>query len=130
MGPTGTTPWSMRYAGLISSLGGELLHPPFRMLAGENISSRFVVPTVASSVDLVVQVGVEVGGKRRIREIVGVPGRVEADIIETEPIFSSHHGRLRRVHGMPPRLEQFATHDIDIHGLLADASDVDQFTGG
>ena len=32
---------------------GVILHPPFPTLAGENISARFVVPTVATSVDLV-----------------------------------------------------------------------------
>ncbi len=90
------------------------------LLAGENISSRFVVPTVASSVDIVVQVAVEADGKRRVREIVAVPGRVEADIIETEPVFSSQLGKLARVHGMPPRLENFATQGIDIHALLAE----------
>ncbi len=99
-------------------------------MAGENISARFVVPTVASSVDIVVQVGVEVDGKRRVREIVGVPGRVESDIIETEPIFSLQQGRLARVHGMPPRLEQFSSHSIDIHGLLADVSHLDRGSVG
>jgi len=41
--------------------------------------------------------------------LVGVPGRVEADIIETEPIFSWQFGVLQRAHGMPPRLESFAS---------------------
>ncbi len=57
------------------------------LLAGENISARFVVPTVASSVDLVVHLGIDQYGVRRVNEIVGVPGRVENDIIEVEPIF-------------------------------------------
>ena len=57
------------------------------LLAGENISARFVVPTVASSVDLVVHLGIDEQGVRRVREIVSVPGRVEADVIETEAIF-------------------------------------------
>ncbi|MEO7352351.1 MAG: ATPase, T2SS/T4P/T4SS family, partial [Marmoricola sp.] len=54
------------------------------LLAGENISARFVVPTVASSVDLVVHLGLDHGGVRRVNEIVAVPGRVENDIVETE----------------------------------------------
>lgn len=91
------------------------------LLAGENISARFVVPTVASSVDLVVHVGIDPDGRRRVREIVAVPGRVEADTIETEPIFTLREGQLGRAHGMPPRLERFATVDIDIHALLSDA---------
>ena len=44
------------------------------LLAGENISARFVVPTVASSVDLVVHLGLDNGGVRRVNEIVAVPG--------------------------------------------------------
>ncbi len=44
------------------------------LLAGENISARFVVPTVASSVDLVVHLGIDNGGVRRVNEIVAVPG--------------------------------------------------------
>ena len=57
------------------------------LLAGENISARFVVPTVASSVDLVVHLGLDAAGVRRVNEIVAVPGRVENDIVETEPVF-------------------------------------------
>lgn len=97
------------------------------LLAGENISSHFVVPTVASSVDLVVHLGVDPQGKRRVHEIVGVPGRVESDVIETETLFTrrgegadaSGGGDLRRGHGMPPRLELFERAGIDVHTLLA-----------
>ncbi len=63
------------------------------LLAGENISARFVVPTVASSVDLVVHLGIDVGGTRRVNEIVAVPGRVEEDVIEIEPIFERSAGQ-------------------------------------
>ena len=44
------------------------------LLAGENVSARFVVPTVAASVDLVVHLGIDQHGVRRVNEIVGVPG--------------------------------------------------------
>jgi len=88
------------------------------LLAGENISARFVVPTVAASVDIVVHIGVEADGRRRVREIVAVPGRVEADVIETESIFSSTGSRLVRAEGMPPRLERFEVAGIDIHQVL------------
>jgi pilus assembly protein CpaF len=88
------------------------------LLAGENISARFVVPTVAASVDIVVHLAVEVGGKRKVREVVGVPGRVESDVIETEPIFHTHGGRLVRAQGMPPRTERFELVGIDVRALL------------
>ena len=88
------------------------------LLAGENISARFVVPTVAASVDLVVHLGIDQYGVRRVNEIVGVPGRVESDVIETEPIFERTTGDLRRTGGMPPRLELFERQGVDVHGIL------------
>jgi pilus assembly protein CpaF len=91
------------------------------LLAGENISSRFVVPTVAASVDIVVHLGVDGRGVRRVNEVVAVPGRVENDIIETEQVFHRGADGLSRVHGMPPRLEAFARAGIDVHALLGEA---------
>ena len=88
------------------------------MLAGENISARFVVPTVAASVDLVVHLGIDESGVRRVQEIVGVPGRVEGDVIETEAVFVRRDGRLRRAQGMPPRLDRFARVGVDVHAIL------------
>ena len=90
------------------------------LLAGENISARFVVPTVASSVDLVVHLGIDAHGTRRVNEIVGVPGRVENDIIETEPLFERRGGDLRRTGGMPPHIERYERIGIDVHRLLAE----------
>jgi pilus assembly protein CpaF len=92
------------------------------LLAGENISARFVVPTVAASVDLVVHLGIDQYGVRRVNEIVGVPGRVENDIIEVEPIFERTTGELRRTGGMPPRIELFERQGIDVHRVLSEAS--------
>ena len=74
------------------------------LLAGENISARFVVPTVASSIDLVVHLEVDHRGVRRVTEIVAVPGRIEQDIIEAETVFEFRDGQLRRGIGMPPRV--------------------------
>jgi pilus assembly protein CpaF len=93
------------------------------LLAGDNISARFVVPTVAASVDLVVHLGIDEHGVRRVNEIVGVPGRVENDIIETEPIFVRRGHELARTGGLPPRLEQYERRGIDVHRLLAGAVD-------
>ncbi|MCL8025662.1 CpaF family protein [Nocardioides bruguierae] len=89
------------------------------LLAGENISSRFVVPTVATSVDLVVHLGLDPRGRRHVNEIVAVPGRAEGDVIETEPIFTRRGGQLVRAHGTPPRPERFERLGIDVHALLA-----------
>jgi pilus assembly protein CpaF len=91
------------------------------LLAGENISAKFVVPTVASSVDLVVHLGIDVHGVRTVHEIVGVPGRVENDIIETESIFERRGSELRRTNGMPPRPELYERVGIDVHRILTEA---------
>jgi len=88
------------------------------LLAGENISARFVVPTVASSVDLVVHLGIGHDGVRRVEEIVGVPGRVENDVIETEPLFLSERHHLVRTQGMPPHAERYERVGIDVRALL------------
>ena len=94
------------------------------LLAGENIGSRFVVPTVAGSVDLVVHIATDHDGTRRVREIVGVPGRVEGDVVELEPIFTQLGGQLAHVDGYPPHAERFARAGYDIAELLGDASAV------
>ena len=84
------------------------------LLAGENVSAGFVVPTVASSVDLVVHLGMDATGQRRVREIVGVTGRVESDTIETTDLFTTRHGRLERGDGYPPRPERYEAAGIDL----------------
>ena len=88
------------------------------LLAGENISARFVVPTVASSVDLVVHLGLGYDGRRTVQEIVAVPGRVEGDVIETEPVFVRRGDDLVRAGGMPPRPERFERAGIDLTRIL------------
>jgi pilus assembly protein CpaF len=89
------------------------------LLAGENVGSRFVVPTVASSVDLVVHQAVDRDGVRRVREIVGVPGRVEGDVVEIADLFVSRGGRLQRADGFPPHVERFEAAGYDVTTLLA-----------
>jgi len=101
---------------------GRRLHSPYCMLSGENISARFVVPTVAASVDLVVHLGIDTHGVRRVNEIVAVPGRVENDIIETESIFARAGSDLVRQSGMPPRPERYDRVGIDVHRLLTGAA--------
>lgn len=88
------------------------------LLAGENISARFVVPTVAASVDLVVHLGIDGDGMRRVNEIVAVPGRVEEGTIETESVFVRGPDGLARATGTPPRPERFERAGVDLSALL------------
>jgi pilus assembly protein CpaF len=88
------------------------------LLAGENVGSRFVVPTVAGSVDLVVHAALEHDGVRRVREVVAVPGRVEGDVVETADLFVQRDGVLRRADGFPPHPERFRRAGFDVAALL------------
>jgi len=88
------------------------------LLAGENISAGFVVPTVAGCIDLVVHVATDPEGRRQVREVVAVPGRVEADVVVLEPVFVRRGDRLVRADGFPPHLERFAAGGIDVRRLL------------
>ena len=89
------------------------------LLAGENVSHQFVVPTVANSVDVVVHTARDPQGHRRVREIVAVPGRVEGDVIETADIFTTRAERLVRADGWPPHVERFARAGCDLAELLS-----------
>jgi pilus assembly protein CpaF len=89
------------------------------LLAGENVGSRFVVPTVAGSIDLVIHAALEHDGVRRVREVVAIPGRVEGDVVETADIFTQREGELRRADGFPPHPDRFRRAGYDVAELLA-----------
>ncbi len=89
------------------------------LLAGENVGARFVVPTVAAAIDLVVHLALERDGARRVREIVAVPGRTEGDVVETGDVFVSRDGRLVRGTGFPSFDDRFARAGYDLAELLA-----------
>lgn len=72
------------------------------LLAGENIGSAFVVPTVASTVDLVVHTALDAQGRRAVAEVLAVTGRVENGNIEADPVFVRRDGELVRGHGRGP----------------------------
>jgi pilus assembly protein CpaF len=88
------------------------------LLAGENVSDRFVVPTVASCVDLVVHLGLDARGRRRVREVLAVPGRTENGVVETADLYRWHDERLVRGEGYPPHADRFARIGVDLPGLL------------
>jgi pilus assembly protein CpaF len=88
------------------------------LLAGENVTHSFVVPTVASSVDLVVHIMRDGLGHRRVREIVAVPGRVEADVVEVADVFVTKRDRLVRADGWPPHDDRFVSAGFDLAELL------------
>lgn len=92
------------------------------LLAGSNVSSSFVVPTVASSVDLVVHMALEADGRRRVQEVAALSGAVEGDVVEVSDIFVTRGGRLTRGSGFPPHPERFARAGYDVVRLLGQES--------
>ncbi|HWS59052.1 MAG TPA: ATPase, T2SS/T4P/T4SS family [Actinotalea sp.] len=90
------------------------------LLAGENVTAGFVVPTVATAIDLVVHLELDARGRRRTREIVAVPGRVENGVVETADVFRREGDRLVRAQGFPPHAERFARIGVDLVDLLRD----------
>jgi pilus assembly protein CpaF len=93
------------------------------LLAGENIGHAFVVPTVAASVDLVVHVGTDPNGQRRLREVVALPGRTEGSVVETADVFTTRDGQLVRADGYPPHADRYAAAGFDLAALLGDPAE-------
>lgn len=89
------------------------------LLAGENVSSAFVVPTVASAIDLVVHMNIDAHGKRSVSEIIAPTGRTELGMIEAETVFGREDGELVRGSGRPHRREAFDAAGIDMESLWA-----------
>ena len=89
------------------------------LLAGENVSSDFVVPTVASAIDLVVHLDLDRSGRRTVREIAALSGRVENGIIELSDVFHRDSaGNLVRGAGAPDAAERFNRAGHDLTALL------------
>jgi pilus assembly protein CpaF len=88
------------------------------MLAGSNVSAEFVVPTVASVVDIVVHTALRSDGTRRVQQITSVTGRVEGNSIETGDVFSFQNERLEPQGIFPGRLERFQANNIDLTSLV------------
>jgi pilus assembly protein CpaF len=77
------------------------------LLAGRNIDASFVVPTVASSIDLVVHAELERSGRRRVVEIVAASGAIVDGVIQTETLFALRGGVLEATGAQPPRTGKF-----------------------
>jgi pilus assembly protein CpaF len=91
------------------------------LLAGDNVTTKFVVPTVAGCIDLVVHISAETGARRVVREVLAIPGRVEGDVVEASEVFVTRDDRLVRADGWPPHVERFARAGFDLTELLAGA---------
>ena len=91
------------------------------LLAGRNIDSAFVVPTVASAIDVVVHAELERGGRRRVIEIVAPTGRVVDGTPEATTLFRLAGGRLTATGELPERAAKFRRAGIDPAVILRGA---------
>jgi pilus assembly protein CpaF len=88
------------------------------LLAGENISSHFVVPTVASCIDLVVHCARSANGRRQVMEVVALGRRVENGVIETSTVFDRVDGELVVHPSSMPAEEKFSRAGHSVAALL------------
>jgi len=90
------------------------------LLAGRNIDSSFVVPTVAASVDIVVHCELARNGHRRITEILAPSGFVTGGtLVEASLIFGLQRGVLTATGSYPPRTGKFDAGGFDLVAILA-----------
>ena len=90
------------------------------LLAGRNIDSSFVVPTVAASVDMVVHCELTRNGQRRITEILAPSGLVTGGIlVEASLIFGLQRGILTATGSYPMRTAKFDASGFDLASILA-----------
>jgi pilus assembly protein CpaF len=76
------------------------------LLAGSNISHSFIVPTVASAIDIVAQIAMDQDGTRRLMELVQVTGRIENLHIEMETLWKWQNDKYQEGVGISACREQ------------------------
>ena len=86
------------------------------LLAGENISHRFIAPTIASAIDLIVHVSLDRNGVRRVSEISYVTGRVENLSPEVDSLFTWNQNSASYTRGLGslPHPERFERLDSEL----------------
>ncbi|MCW4458139.1 CpaF family protein [Microbacterium sp. MPKO10] len=88
------------------------------LLAGANIDSAFVVPTVASCVDLVVHCARDAAGVRRIVEIAAPTGRSHDGQLEATTIYRRTAHGLGATGAIPEQTDKYVAAGIDVAELV------------
>ncbi len=89
------------------------------LLAGRNIDSSFVVPTVANVIDIVVHCELERSGHRRVTEVVAPSGSVSGTVIEASTIFALRDGLLEPTGSYPTKIAGFEACGFDLSAVLS-----------
>lgn len=87
------------------------------LLAGENVTSQFVLPTVANAIDIVVHLERDASGTRFVDEITYVSGRIEESHIVSDALWIRERGVLTRTDLFIDD-RRFAQAGIDVRGYL------------
>ncbi|NDC17464.1 MAG: CpaF family protein [Actinobacteria bacterium] len=72
------------------------------------VSHKFIAPTVASAIDLIVHVSLDSQGIRRVKEVASLTGRYENDRAEIETLWQWNGTEYERGIGSLPHPEKFA----------------------
>jgi len=83
------------------------------LLAGRNIDSSFVLPTVAGCIDIVLHCEMDRHGRRRVTEIIAPSGQLTGSTIEASPLFLMKDGVLEHTGGFPTKLAKFRAAGLD-----------------
>jgi pilus assembly protein CpaF len=89
------------------------------LLAGRNIDSGFVVPTVASCIDIVLHCELGCSGRRQVVEIIAPSGAISGSVIEASAIFERFGGLLCPTGGYPSKTAKFAAAGFDPASVLS-----------
>lgn len=87
------------------------------LLAGENVTHAFVLPTVATAVDVIVHLS-RTGSSRRVDQILSVTGRVEAGTIEAELLFERRGPSLAWTGHRPRQVDRFEAAGLSLAEVL------------
>jgi pilus assembly protein CpaF len=88
------------------------------LLAGRNIDSGFVVPTVAGCIDVVVHCELGRGGHRRVREIIAPAGTVTEGLVDAAALYDLRDGILAPTGVRPARAGKFEHTGVDLDAAL------------
>ncbi len=92
------------------------------LLAGRNIDASFVVPTVATSIDVVLHCELARNGRRRVAEILALSGQVTSGVIEASVIFAMGRDGLAATGSFPTKTAKFRAAGLDPVGILAEGA--------
>lgn len=88
------------------------------LLAGSNISHSFTVQTVASAIDLVIQISLGLDGSRRVVEVSALTGRSENLYVEMEEIYRWNGEKYEECVGLSALKQQLGYVDIALGAAI------------